>query len=418
MPIFRGEGGSGDSSTDAYASEIAEYANTASTKADEAAASASAASTSASNAATSESNASTSASNAATSASNASTSASNAATSETNAAASYDSFDDRYLGAKTSDPTLDNDGDALLTGALYFNSTSNEMKVYNGSSWGVVSGGGGSGTVTSVAMTVPTGLSVSGSPVTSSGTLAVTYTAGYAIPTTAKQTQWDTAYGWGDHSVAGYLTSFTETNDLTAAVTWANVPDANITQSSVTQHQAALSITESQISDFGTYLSSGDTAASLTITSADINGGTVDGTNIGATTAGTGAFTTLSATGNTTITAELTADSYNESKGTVTSSAGSLTIDCHNGNVFSLALSENVTSTTFSNPPATGTAFGFSLFVTQDATARTIAWPAAVAWPSGTAPTLSTTSGDVDIFTFTTFNGGTTWYGIVSGQAL
>jgi hypothetical protein len=49
------------------------------------------------------------------------------------------------------------------------------------------------------------------------------------------------------------LQSFTETNDLTAAVTWANVPDANITQSSVTQHQAALSITESQISDFGTY---------------------------------------------------------------------------------------------------------------------------------------------------------------------
>lgn len=48
---------------------------------------------------------------------------------------------------------------------------------------------------------------------------------------------------------AGYLTSFTETNDLSAAVTWANVPDANITESSVTQHQAALTITESQISD-------------------------------------------------------------------------------------------------------------------------------------------------------------------------
>lgn len=49
-----------------------------------------------------------------------------------------------------------------------------------------------------------------------------------------------------------YLT--TETNDLTTSVTWANVPDANITESSVTQHEAALSITESQISDFGTYL--------------------------------------------------------------------------------------------------------------------------------------------------------------------
>lgn len=55
-------------------------------------------------------------------------------------------------------------------------------------------GGGGSGTVTSVAMSVPTGLSVSGSPITTAGTLAVTYTAGYAIPTTTKQTEWDTAY--------------------------------------------------------------------------------------------------------------------------------------------------------------------------------------------------------------------------------
>jgi len=66
-----------------------------------------------------------------------------------------------------------------------------------------------SGTVTSVAMSVPTGLTVTGSPVTSSGTLAVSYTAGYAIPTTTKQSDWDTAYGWGNHASAGYLTSAT-----------------------------------------------------------------------------------------------------------------------------------------------------------------------------------------------------------------
>jgi hypothetical protein len=54
--------------------------------------------------------------------------------------------------------------------------------------------GGGAGTVTSVGMSVPTGLSVAGSPITSSGTFAVTYTAGYSLPTTAKQTEWDTAY--------------------------------------------------------------------------------------------------------------------------------------------------------------------------------------------------------------------------------
>lgn len=54
--------------------------------------------------------------------------------------------------------------------------------------------GGASGTVTSVGMTVPTGLSISGSPITGAGTLALTLTAGYSIPTTASQTNWDTAY--------------------------------------------------------------------------------------------------------------------------------------------------------------------------------------------------------------------------------
>lgn len=52
----------------------------------------------------------------------------------------------------------------------------------------------GAGTVSSVDMTVPTGLAVSGNPITSSGTLAVTYASGYAIPTTSKQSNWDTAY--------------------------------------------------------------------------------------------------------------------------------------------------------------------------------------------------------------------------------
>lgn len=61
------------------------------------------------------------------------------------------------------------------------------------------------GTVTSVAMSVPTGLSISGSPITASGTLALSYTSGFSIPSTAKQTNWDTAYGWGNHASAGYL---------------------------------------------------------------------------------------------------------------------------------------------------------------------------------------------------------------------
>jgi len=97
------------------------------------------ASNSASAAATSATSAATSASSAATSASAAATSAASAATSATSAAASYDEFDDRYLGAKSTPPTLDNDGNALITGALYWNTVTNEMFVWSGTAWGGIS---------------------------------------------------------------------------------------------------------------------------------------------------------------------------------------------------------------------------------------------------------------------------------------
>ncbi|MGB0142561.1 MAG: hypothetical protein ACPF8W_05695 [Luminiphilus sp.] len=71
----------------------------------------------------------------------------------------------------------------------------------------------GTGSVTSVAMTVPTGLSISGSPITTSGTLAVSLQSGYSIPTTSSQSNWDTAYGWGDHSTQGYAVGTIPTNN-------------------------------------------------------------------------------------------------------------------------------------------------------------------------------------------------------------
>ncbi|KPH62991.1 hypothetical protein [Novosphingobium sp. ST904] len=75
------------------------------------------------------------ATNAAASATTASSQAANAAASAANAAASYDAFDDRYLGSKAVNPTVDNDGAALLTGALHWNSTAAEMRVWTGSAW-------------------------------------------------------------------------------------------------------------------------------------------------------------------------------------------------------------------------------------------------------------------------------------------
>jgi hypothetical protein len=110
-------------------------AASATSSASAAAASASAAATSETNADNSATAASGSASAASSSASAASSSASAASASASAALAALDSFDDRYLGAKTSDPTLDNDGNALVAGALYFNSVDGVMKLYTGSAW-------------------------------------------------------------------------------------------------------------------------------------------------------------------------------------------------------------------------------------------------------------------------------------------
>ena len=110
-------------------------ASAAATSATAAANSATASASSASTASTQASNASTSASTASTQATNSANSATASASSATSAAASFDSFDDRYLGAKSSAPSTDNDGDALITGALYFNTSSNQIFSWTGSAW-------------------------------------------------------------------------------------------------------------------------------------------------------------------------------------------------------------------------------------------------------------------------------------------
>ena len=128
----------GDSLTDTDHFELLVDAVSAATSATNAANSASAASTSATNASNSASTATTQASNASTSASTASTQATNAANSATAASnaqaaaeAALDTFTDRFLGAKSSDPSVDNDGNALIDGALYFDTTNDIMKVYD-----------------------------------------------------------------------------------------------------------------------------------------------------------------------------------------------------------------------------------------------------------------------------------------------
>ncbi len=117
------------------AAAAATQAGIAAAKASEAAAGASAATSSATSAAGSSTSAAASAATAATQAATATSQASNAAASAVSAAASFDAFDDRFLGAKAANPTLDNDGQALLVGAMYWNTTESAMRAWSGSEW-------------------------------------------------------------------------------------------------------------------------------------------------------------------------------------------------------------------------------------------------------------------------------------------
>lgn len=213
--------------------------------------------------------------------------------------------------------------------------------------------------VTSVGMSVPTGLTVSGSPVTSSGTFAVTLTAGYSIPTTASQTNWDSAYTqrfqW-DGGATNLVAATGRTSlGLGTAATMTG-PTGTIVGTSDTQ-----------------------TLTNKTLTSPTVTTGTFTG------------YTETVVTANTTT---------------------AYTINIANGTVQKLTLTGNCT---YTFPTATA-GQSFVLYQLQDATgSRTVTWPAAVKWPSGTAPTLTSTASKADIFAFTA--DGTNWLGRTIGQA-
>jgi hypothetical protein len=126
---------------------------------------------------------------------------------------------------------------------------------------------------------------------------------------------------------------------------------------------------------------------------------------------------TADADGDVTLSQELTAKSYNETYATVSSSSQSLTIDCETANVFQVTLTEDVTSSNFTNPPSSGTAYGFTLRVVQGGTPRSLTWPSGVKWSNnGTAPILSSSAGQIDVFVFFTTDAGVNWYGFTAGQ--
>jgi hypothetical protein len=203
---------------------------------------------------------------------------------------------------------------------------------------------------------------------------------------------------------------------------------ANIKISQMTAAASASGTQEYEVNDGGTtkkvtgaqiaaYVNGELTLADLGITSSAAEINYTDITTLG--TSEASKVVTADANGDVTLAAELKATSYNEAYVAVTSSGAATTVNCETGNSFSHTLTENTTFT-FSNPPASGTAYTLSLEIIQDASASgfTVTWPASVDWPAATAPTLTATASAKDIFVFTTRDGGTNWYGFTAGQAL
>jgi hypothetical protein len=127
------------------------------------------------------------------------------------------------------------------------------------------------GTVTSVAMSVPTGLTVAGTPITSSGTLAVSLQTGYSIPTTASQTNWDSAYNdkINSASVTGTTTktlTLTQQDGGTVTASWSDLDSGTITGSGTTNYipkfTSSSAIGNSQIFDNGTNVGIGTSSPS------------------------------------------------------------------------------------------------------------------------------------------------------------
>ena len=203
---------------------------------------------------------------------------------------------------------------------------------------------------------------------------------------------------------------------------------ANIKISQMTAAASASGTQEFEVNDGGTtkkvtgaqiaaYVNGELTLADLGITSSAAELNYTDITTLG--TSEASKVVTADANGDVILAQELKATSYNETYVAVTSSGAATTVNCEQGNSFMHTLTENTTFT-FSNPPASGTAYTMSIEIIQDASASgfTVTWPTSVDWPAGTAPTLTATASAKDVFVFTTRDGGTNWLGFTAGQAL
>lgn len=115
------------------------------------------------------------------------------------------------------------------------------------------------------------------------------------------------------------------------------------------------------------------------------------------------------------LTAGLDLETFSEDDGSYTVTSGTKALDLSTATYFYPTSAMTATTYTFefNNPAANGRVTSFTLELNDAATATTINWPAGIDWPGGSIPTWTT---GIDIVSFVTRDGGTTWYGFLGGQ--
>lgn len=117
-----------------------------------------------------------------------------------------------------------------------------------------------------------------------------------------------------------------------------------------------------------------------------------------------------------TFTARNDLKTYTETKSTSNPSGGAITYDLSTGTHFETALTGNATVTISNVPNPSNGVVAFTVKFTADGTLRDFTWPAAVVWAGGVEPAFTSTNNKRDVFTFVSWDAGTTWFGFVGGQ--